>query len=419
MERILIVDDNKALSKLIAKKMQSSTELGLEIDVAHDFAEAQALIQKHKNNYFIALLDLNLPDAPNGEIVDYALENNLCVIVLTGSIDEDTKSNFVKKNIIDYVYKGNVDDVNFIFKMIERLYKNKQYKAMIVEDSTPVRNELKRMLKNLQFEVFAAAHGEEAMSYYEDHPDMKLVLTDFNMPVKNGLEVLRELREKADKNTLGIIAMTSPNDDVGAATFLKSGANDFLAKPFGREELTLRVNNTIEAMENIEKIANFANKDFLTGVYNRRFFYANMSEYIPHANSESEPYAVAMLDIDFFKKINDTYGHDVGDKVIQTLAKKLDDSVKGRDVVARFGGEEFCVVLKNIQKTDAIKFFVAVRSAMAANVVEYKDQTIKFTVSIGVAFSDNQRDIHELLEMADSALYNAKENGRNRVEIAE
>ncbi|WP_169763489.1 GGDEF domain-containing response regulator [Campylobacter mucosalis] len=419
MERILIVDDNKALSKLIAKKMQSSTELGLEIDVAHDFAEAQALIQKHKSNYFIALLDLNLPDAPNGEIVDYALENNLCVIVLTGSIDEGTKSNFVKKNIIDYVYKGNVDDVNFIFKMIERLYKNKQYKAMIVEDSTPVRNELKRMLKNLQFEVFAAAHGEEAMNYYEDHPDIKLVLTDFNMPVKNGLEVLRELREKADKNTLGIIAMTSPNDDIGAAIFLKSGANDFLAKPFGREELTLRVNNTIEAMENIEKIANFANKDFLTGVYNRRFFYANMSEYIPHANLEGEPYAVAMLDIDFFKKINDTYGHDAGDKVIQALAKKLNDSVKGRDIVARFGGEEFCVVLKNIQKTDAIKFFVAVRSAMAANVVEYKDQTIKFTVSIGVAFSDNKCDIHELIEMADSALYNAKENGRNRVEIAE
>lgn len=418
MEKILIVDDNKSLSKLIAKRMVKNIDM--EVDIAHDFGSAASLIEQNKGNYFLALLDLNLPDAPNGEIVDYAISKGLPVIVLTGSIDEQTRSTFSKKNIIDYVYKGNVDDVNFIFTMVERLSKNRQYKVMIVEDSMTVRNELKRMLQNLQFQVFAAAHGEEALSYYADHPDMKLVLTDYNMPVKNGLEVLKELRENADKNMLGIIAMTSPNDTIGAATFLKSGANDFLAKPFGKEELTLRVNNTIESMENIEKIANFANRDFLTGAYNRRYFYENMSDYLAHIDDSDENFALAMFDIDHFKKINDTYGHDIGDKVIQALASNLAHATKGSDVVARFGGEEFCVVLKNIAKHDAIKFFVELRARIAASEVRLKDGTsVKYSVSIGVAFRGCDDNIEEIIGLADDALYRAKESGRNRVEIAE
>lgn len=415
MSRILVVDDNKSLSKLIAKKMSVSTDM--IVDVAHDFTQAKALISENKKDYFMALLDLNLPDAPNGEIVDYAISQGLPAIVLTGSIDAKTRDSFIKKDIIDYVYKGNIDDVNFIFTMVDRMYKNRLCKVMIVEDSMTVRNELKRMLKNLQFEVFTAAHGEEAMGYFNDHPDIKLVLTDYRMPVKDGLELIKELRTQADRNTLGIIAMTSPSDEVGAATFLKSGANDFLAKPFGKEELTVRVHNTIETIENIQKIADFANRDFLTGVYNRRYFYDNINEYMIHVNETNEPFAVAMFDIDHFKKINDTYGHDAGDIAIKYLAKMLSDNVKGGDVVARFGGEEFCIVLKNIQREDAVKLIVGIRAKIASSSVRHKDNVLNFTVSVGVSFKENDCEIDDLIEFADEALYRAKEGERNRVEV--
>lgn len=413
--KILIVEDNKALAKLIAKKMEDKVEM--DIDIAHSLAEAQAFLTDPKE-YFIALLDLNLPDAPNGEVVDYVISKGLPSIVLTGSMDEATRESFIHKDIVDYVYKGNMDDINYIFRIINRLSKNRQYKVMVVEDSAPFRSALKKILASLQFQVFTAAHGEEAMNYFTDNPDIKLALCDYRMPVKDGLEVLKEIRAIGDKNQIGVLMMTSPSENVNGAIFLKNGANDFIAKPFVKEELICRVNNTIEAMENINQIADFANKDFLTGVYNRRYFYENMNEYVAYAEEHMEPYVVAMLDIDHFKKINDTHGHNSGDKVLKTLAKKLIDETKGDDLIARFGGEEFCVILKNISNEDAVKFFVNLRANIANCKVQLKKEQISFTVSIGVAFSRSDYRLDELLELADEALYRAKENGRNRVEIA-
>ena len=392
MERILVVDDNKALAKLIVMQMEKSIE-DMAIDVAYDFAEAKMLISEHGKDYFMTILDLNLPDAPNGEIVDYVLAQGLCAIVLTGSIDDKTKEFFINKDIVDYVYKGNMDDINYIFQMINRLSKNRQYKVLVVEDSLPFRNMIKKILTSLQFKVLAAAHGEEAMSYFADNPDINLIITDYRMPVKDGLEVLKEVRKEKDKNHLGVIVMTSPSEKTDASIFLKNGASDFIAKPFSKEELICRVNNTIEAMENINKIANFANRDFLTGAYNRRFFYQDIEEYVQAAE-------------------------DGGDKILKSLAKILIDNTKGRDVVARFGGEEFCVVLKKIAKEEAIKFFVNLRAKVAENEVIIKDKTIKVTVSIGVSFGKGHCEIDDMLEACDSALYVAKENGRNRVEIA-
>ena len=413
--KILIVEDNKALAKLIAKKMEDKVEM--DIDIAHSLAEAQAFLTDPKE-YFIALLDLNLPDAPNGEVVDYVISKGLPSIVLTGSMDEATRESFIHKDIVDYVYKGNMDDINYIFRIINRLSKNRQYKVMVVEDSAPFRSALKKILTSLQFQVFTAAHGEEAMNYFTDNPDIKLALCDYRMPVKDGLEVLKEIRAIGDKNQIGVLMMTSPSENVNGAIFLKNGANDFIAKPFVKEELICRVNNTIEAMENINQIADFANKDFLTGVYNRRYFYEKMNEYVAYAEEHMEPYVVAMLDIDHFKKINDTHGHNSGDKVLKTLAKKLIDETKGDDLIARFGGEEFCVILKNISNEDAVKFFVNLRANIANRKVQLKKEQISFTVSIGVAFSRSDYRLDELLELADEALYRAKENGRNRVEIA-
>ena len=413
--KILIVEDNKALAKLIAKKMEDKVEM--DIDIAHSLAEAQVFLTDPKE-YFIALLDLNLPDAPNGEVVDYVISKGLPSIVLTGSMDEATRESFIHKDIVDYVYKGNMDDINYIFRIINRLSKNRQYKVMVVEDSAPFRSALKKILTSLQFQVFTAAHGEEAMNYFTDNPDIKLALCDYRMPVKDGLEVLKEIRAIGDKNQIGVLILTSPSENVNGAIFLKNGANDFIAKPFVKEELICRVNNTIEAMENINQIADFANKDFLTGVYNRRYFYENMNEYVAYAEEHMEPYVVAMLDIDHFKKINDTHGHNNGDKVLKTLAKKLIDETKGDDLIARFGGEEFCIILKDISNEDAVKFFVNLRANIANCKVQLKKEQISFTVSIGVAFSRSDYRLDELLELADEALYRAKENGRNRVEIA-
>jgi diguanylate cyclase (GGDEF)-like protein len=231
----------------------------------------------------------------------------------------------------------------------------------------------------------------------------------------DGLELTSEIRKLYNKNEISILAISSNQDEEVTALFLKQGANDYVKKPFSKEEFSCRINNAIEALENIQIVTNHANRDFLTGLYNRRYFFESMAGYEDETKSTGEKFAIAMIDIDHFKSINDTYGHDIGDKVIVALSEILRTSTSHRDIVARFGGEEFCVVLKNINRYSAVDIFNRIREEVE-NFSFHVDATknIKFTISIG-AVMYNDEDINESINEADMMLYNAKHEGRNKV----
>ncbi len=412
MNRILIVEDNQTLAKLIAKKIEAS--LNCEVDVAYKLSEAKLFLKKY--SYFVTLLDINLPDAPNGEVVDYVLGKNQPVIVLSANIDKDFRKKMLQKNIIDYINKSGVDNIKYIIQTLQRLEKNKKHKVLVVDDSMVFRKQMSGFLQNLFYKVFSVAHGEEALNMLQTHPDISLIITDYNMPVMNGLDLVHEVRKKHSKNDLCIIAISSNNDEEVNALFLKQGANDYIKKPFSKEEFSCRVNNSVEALENIQLITNHANRDFLTGLYNRRYLFKNMDEYIENMDS-GEKFVVAMVDIDFFKKINDTYGHDTGDKVIVHLSEILRTNTNHRDLVSRFGGEEFCVVLKNTDQINALNILERLRSEVESTAVFTNDkQSIHYTISIGVAIY-NEDGLDETINQADMMLYKAKQNGKNQVLI--
>jgi len=413
MNRILIVEDNKTLAKLLAKKIK--TALDFEVDIAYQLSEAKLFLHKYK--YFVTLLDINLPDAPNGEVVDYVLSKGQPAIVLSGNIDKDFRKKMLQKNIIDYVNKGGVGDINYTINIIRRLQQNQNHKVLVVDDSMVFRKTMERLLKNLFYKVYTVAHGEEAIGMLATHPDISLMITDYNMPVMNGLELVNEVRKEHNKSDLCIIALSSNEDEDINALFLKQGANDYINKPFSKEEFSCRVNNSIEALENIQTVTNHANRDFLTGLYNRRYFFKSMDEYINEEDGLHEQFAVGMLDIDNFKKINDTYGHDFGDKVIVHLADVLMSSTNYRDIVSRFGGEEFCIVLKNINRFSAVEIFDRLRKDVESSVIYTdKKEAIQFTVSIGVALY-SEDGLEEVINQADMMLYNAKNAGKNQVLI--
>ncbi|MEA2072929.1 MAG: diguanylate cyclase [Campylobacterota bacterium] len=410
-ERILIVEDNKALAKLITKKLEAS--LQFKVDVAYSLAEAKLFIQTYK--YFITLLDVNLPDAPNGEIVDYAISKNNRVIVLSGNIDKEFRSAMLQKPIIDYVNKGGINDINYIINTITRLQKNQAHTILVVDDSMIFRKQMQNLLENMFYKVVTVAHGEEALGILNTRNDIHLVLTDYHMPVMDGLELTHEIRKENDKNSLAIIAVSSSKDNEVNAIFLKTGANDFITKPFSKEEFSCRINNTIEALENIQIVTNHANRDFLTGLYNRRYFFDTMSEYEEEIRESPEQYAVAMIDIDHFKNINDTYGHDVGDRVIVSLSEILTSSTSHRDIVARFGGEEFCLVLKNINRYSAFDILERIRKEIEKFSFHVeRDTYLTFTISTGLVMN-TEEPIEEIINQADMMLYNAKNDGRNKV----
>lgn len=410
-DRVLIVEDNKTLAKLISKKIQST--LNIEVDIAYTQLEAKLFIKRYK--YFIALLDLNLPDAPNGEIVDFVLSKDVPVIVLSATIDKDFRQKMLQKSIIDYVNKGGVNDIHYIIHTIDRLRKNTKHTVLVVDDSLVFRKQMQNMLEHLFFKVITVAHGEEALGILKQNNDISLVLTDYYMPVMDGLQLTYEIRKKYSKNDLCILAISSNQDEEINALFLKQGANDYVKKPFSKEEFSCRVNNSIEALENIQIITNHANRDYLTGLYNRRYFFDAMDEYMENIKESPEEFVIAMIDIDHFKKINDKCGHDIGDKVIVALSEILRATTSYKDIVSRFGGEEFCIVLKNTYSQNTQEILNRIRKNVENNPLMIdKCTTINFTISIGATTYDDE-DLEETIARADMMLYKAKNEGRNRL----
>ncbi|MFA5215909.1 diguanylate cyclase [Sulfuricurvum sp.] len=410
-DRILLVDDNKTLSKLISLKVKS--ELNTQIDIAYSLAEAELLTQNHF--YTLAILDLNLPDAPNGEVVDAILKQKIPSIVLTGSVDKAFRTSMMKKDIIDYVHKGGIEDIDYVIDIIKRLFKNRRHKIMVVDDSSVFRNQMKKMVENLFFQVFALAHGEEALFILEENPDIKIVITDYNMPVMDGLELTKAIRKKYTKNQLSIFVLSSTDDSDISAMFLKRGATDYINKPFSKEELSCRINNAIEALENIDTISNFTRRDFLTGLYNRRYFFSTVEPYFTEEAALDNGFVTAMIDIDHFKNINDTYGHDIGDKVIVHFSEIVRSNVQHHDIVSRFGGEEFCVLLKGNTKEEALSVFERITQTVAMTPLMLEDGSeIVFTISIGMVFTC-ENTLKDTINEADQRLYEAKKNGRNRI----
>lgn len=217
-QKILIVEDNKTLAKLISKKIETS--LDFQVDIAYSLSEAKLFLRTYK--YFVTLLDINLPDAPNGEIVDYVLSKGNHVIVLSANIDKEFRQKMLQKNIIDYVNKGGMNDINYIIHTIKRLRQNQEHTVLVVDDSMVFRKQMSNMLKNLFFQVITVAHGEEALGILSTHKNIDMVLTDYHMPVMDGLELTYEIRKEHDKNNLAILAVSSNKDNEVNALFFKN-----------------------------------------------------------------------------------------------------------------------------------------------------------------------------------------------------
>ncbi|OHD79349.1 MAG: diguanylate cyclase response regulator [Sulfuricurvum sp. GWF2_44_89] len=411
VERILLVDDSKTLAKLISLKVKS--ELKIEIDVAYSLSEAELFSKKY--SYTLAILDLNLPDAPNGEVVDVMLKKNIPSIVLTGSVDKEFRKVMLKKDIIDYIYKGGIHDIDYLIDIIKRLLKNRHHKVMVVDDSSVFRNRMKKMVGNLFFQVYALAHGEEALLILEENPDIKIIITDYNMPVMDGLELTKAVRKKYTKNQLSIFVLSSTEDSDVSAMFLKQGANDFINKPFSKEEFSCRLNNAIEALENIDTITHYSSRDFLTGLYNRRHFFTVMEPYFIEAVNRDEEFMTAMIDIDNFKSINESYGHDIGDQMIIHVSELLRSNVQYQDVVSRFTGDEFCLVLKETTREKSIEILERIRQRIALTpLVLASGEEVFLTVSIGAAL-EHDNSLNDTMSEADAQLHHAKTTGKNKV----
>ncbi|MGF1726833.1 response regulator [Photobacterium nomapromontoriensis] len=398
--KILVVEDSRPFRRVIESELRRA---GYTPILAHTIAEAEKILDT-STDFLCAVLDYCLPDGQDGEIIDVCLSVDIKVIVLTALMDEMTRERVLAKTVIDYIPKDSPTCIANMIPILKRLERNKGHKALVVDDSITARKYVRSLLERQYLTVVEANNGEQALEIITKKTDISLVITDYAMPERDGVSLTKELRKRFQPGQLAIIGLSASDENALTARFLKAGANDFLKKPFNQEELYCRLHSTLNILDSERNLYQLANKDYLTQVWNRRYFFEHAM-----AKQQSGPRCLALLDIDNFKQLNDSYGHHIGDMVLIELANTLQNYFPDA-LVARYGGEEFCILYGNssqifIQRLDAmIKDIANTELSILSNI-------IKFTVSIGIVNAHSS--IHELLKRADICLYKAKADGRN------
>lgn len=412
MDNILIVEDSKSIIESLQNHIE---DLGYHCVIAKSYKECAEKLLEFKGNFRVALLDLGLPDAPNGEVVDFVTKFNIPSIVLTGTKLEQYEEKFRNKNIVDYVIKEGNFSIRYAVSLVKRIIANSEIDILVVDDSKSFLFKVDELLKRYKLNTHIAYNGEEAFRILESNQKIKLVLTDYHMPKMNGLELTKKIRKKYNKDELAIIVTSADDNHKAASKFLKYGANDYIYKTFTTEEFYTRLNSNLEILELFTDVRNKANKDYLTGMYNRRYLFDYGEDLFQRAlHKKNDSFCVAIIDIDKFKNINDTWGHDIGDIAIKEVPTILSQCIEDNSLIARLGGEEFCIILKDRNIDEIKELFEKVRATFENNIIKTKKCDLSFTISIGVC-TTLEYSLTKMINHADNALYKAKETGRNKV----
>jgi diguanylate cyclase (GGDEF)-like protein len=262
------------------------------------------------------------------------------------------------------------------------------------------------------FDVIPVTSGQKALETIAQEK-ISLVLLDIVMPEMDGYEVCLKLKSDPATESIPIIFVTAKTDEESIAQAYSAGASDYVSKPLKRSEVIARVKTQLKLKHTIENLEFLASRDSMTGAYNRRKFFELAH---PMFASAKDHFYLAMMDIDHFKKVNDTYGHDAGDMVIKYVAKTIVSFLPKHAIFARIGGEEFVVLLSGGTQEAAKDNFETIRKAVASLPIDYNGHQIEVTISTGVVLkNDTIHSVDDLIKQSDLALYDAKNGGRNKV----
>lgn len=396
--KILIIGDNLSFANLL-KSMIEKNVIGANCEIATSTEEIKNIDLK---KYDLIICNFISYDSSNESYIQEILKHNEKVIVIAQS--EEFISSNIKNRVIDFIINQEFLVFNYLVNLIKNLQRNKNINVLIVDDDKVILKIEESILKKINLNVLKASNGEEALKYIKNN-NIELVLTDLNMPKVDGEELLIKIRKLKTMDELPVIVISSNKEHSKISKLLKLGANDYLIKPFFKEELVVRVNNLLNITNNIKSVKKQIFIDPLTQVYNRLFLEKKLESIF----NLYEHKAIAMLDIDFFKKINDTYGHQVGDEILKHFANTIKNSIRKSDYLVRYGGEEFLLFLPNIVKGEAKLILYKIKK----NLKPYKG--INFTFSAGIASEGDK--LAEMIKIADEKLYQAKREGRNKIVI--
>jgi len=298
---------------------------------------------------------------------------------------------------------------------------------MIIDDSAKQRDLIVQTLRKLTVcdEYREARDGLEGFKSLLNAP-VDLIISDLEMPQMDGFKFIGMIKTRPELQDIPIIILTSSENSDSKIKGLELGANDYVTKPFNPGELVARVNVQLQ-IKNLQDELKRSNEllkvlsytDFQTSLYNKRYLMKTLSGEMNRASRSDQSFSLIFLDIDFFKEVNDNYGHQNGDIVLTAIAQIIQSGVRNYATVARYGGEEFAIVLPGIPLTGAMVVAERTRETIEATSFAAPMGDLRITASFGIATypSAQVNDIDSLLRHADDALYRAKQKGRNRVEV--
>lgn len=294
-------------------------------------------------------------------------------------------------------------------------------RILIAEDDSISRRVLESFLTKWGHEVVATKNGSEAWWELGKEDAPLLAILDWMMPGMDGIELCREIRNRGSDPYVYILLLTAKGQKQDVVQGIEAGADDYLTKPFDPQELKVRLRAGIRILELQENLRVQALRDPLTGLWNRRGISGLLRKEFNRSQRQGLPLGIIMADLDHFKSINDTHGHEAGDAVLREAALRMKSAVRTYDFVSRYGGEEFLIFAPECDAQGALALAERIRFNLAKEPVTVPNAELPVTASFGVASFDgeNESDLDSLVRAADAALYRSKENGRDRVEIAE
>lgn len=437
-QTVLVVDDSSTIRTIIQRELAN---VGYEVLAAENGMEALAMIEWMTDLPDIITLDIDMPIMGGFEVCERLragkdspserkqLAAQVPIIFVSANDNLENRERGYQLEVIDFISKP--FSPGDITQAIDRVLNPKEQfpgmRALVVDDAASVRRIIRSNLNRSGVEVVEAADGHEALALIEgEDGHFDIVIIDNLMPKMNGDELCRRLSKNARMEQVPKFFISSLNDKESILAFFKAGASDYLKKPFIAEELHariethLRVRKYVNQLEILNKqLEEQASHDGLTGLFNRRYFQEASERIFSEAHRYKQDLSCIMLDLDYFKKVNDNHGHAFGDLVLKGFAKLIDSRLRKSDIAARYGGEEFILFLPNTGADGAVYLAESIREKAEKHC--YSDGTTELyvTSSIGVSsmLMGRAERPEDLMSQADEALYRAKERGRNRVEI--
>lgn len=290
-------------------------------------------------------------------------------------------------------------------------------KILVVDDNNLNVRLLTDILEDEGYDVYSCSNGSEVLDMaHRILPEA--ILLDIMMPGLDGFEVCKLLKRDFEIKDIPVIMVTAKTDSMDVKKALELGAFDYIKKPIDEVEVIARLQSALRFKQHQDKLKQMAMKDGLTNLYNHALLIELFEKELTKQERNGNSISFVMIDIDYFKKVNDTYGHITGDQILRKLSDLLINSIRSCDIVGRYGGEEFGIVLPEANFDAALHICQRIRKNVEDYEFNVDGKSIKITVSLGMYFKSPEDTISssEMIRKSDEALYRAKANGRNRVE---